>query len=461
MAIATSFAAIVMLSTDSDAARATPSPSDRCESGKNNQAGKYWACVGKAERRLILTNDTSAYTLALSKCVSKFDAAWLKFENAAAAQGASCPSENDGPEIQDFLDSCSESVGVALAGGVLPNPAQCQTDLTTCQGDLATTEADLATCNGDLGTCNGDLGTCNGDLTTCNGDLGTCNADLGTCNADLTAAQGNLATCNGDLGTCNADLGTCNGDLGTCNADLGTCNGDLTTCNADLGTCNADLGTCNTDLTTAQGDLATCNGDLGTCTADLASCEAKPVGQPLQTGQTICYDASGGTGTISCTGSGQDAAFHMGAARSYTDNGNGTITDDTTGLMWEKLSDDGSIHDQDTTYTWPAAIATKIAALNTAVFAGHGDWRLPNRYELETLTFLGADSPATDLAFNTGCVPDCSVTTCSCTRSNFYWTSTTYHPNPANAWIVGFSNGNTNSNIKSSLYYVRAVRGGS
>ncbi|MBI5506700.1 MAG: DUF1566 domain-containing protein [Deltaproteobacteria bacterium] len=499
------------------APKATPSPSDKCESGKNDAAGKYTACLAKAERRLILTSDLTRYTSDVTKCASKFDSRWEKLEAAAAAQAATCPSEDDGVEIQDFLDSCSQSVAGALAGGTLPDPAQCQADLATCEGDLATTEADLGTCTTDLGTCNdglttcnadlttaqddlaacngsldtctadlgtcgADLGTCNADLGTCNTDLGTCNTDLGTCSADLATTQGNLDTCNTDLGTCNGDLGTCNGDLGTCNTDLGTCNTDLGTCNTDLGTCNSDLGTCNTDLgtcnadlttcgtdlATAQGDLATCNGDLGTCntdlgtcTTDLATCEAKPLSRPLSTVQTTCYDPAGGTGTVSCTGTGQDGEFHLGSARSYTDNGDGTITDDVTGLMWEKLSDDGSIHDQDATYTWPDAFTGKIAALNTAVFAGHADWRLPNRNELETLTSLASDHPATEAAFNTACAPSCTVTTCSCIRSNFYWTSTTYSSSPGNAWIVGFAVGNTNSNLKSSLYYVRAVRGGS
>ena len=55
-------------------------------------------------------------------------------------------------------------------------------------------------------------------------------------------------------------------------------------------------------------------------------------------------------------------------------NGNGTITDDQTGLTWEKLSDDGSIHEYADNYTWCAAF-TKITTLNSANFAGHNDWR--------------------------------------------------------------------------------------
>ena len=87
----------------------------------------------------------------------------------------------------------------------------------------------------------------------------------------------------------------------------------------------------------------------------------------LKTGQTNCWDSLGAP--ITCAGTGQDGELQKGAARSYTDNGDGTITDNTTGLMWEKLTDDGSIHDWDNVYTWEGAFA-KIAALNAANFAG-------------------------------------------------------------------------------------------
>jgi len=44
--------------------------------------------------------------------------------------------------------------------------------------------------------------------------------------------------------------------------------------------------------------------------------------------------------------------------------------------------------------------------------------------------------------------------------SDFYWSSTTNANNTGNAWGMNFSNGNDNSNNKSSAYYVRAVRSG-
>ncbi|MBI5503419.1 MAG: DUF1566 domain-containing protein [Deltaproteobacteria bacterium] len=209
------------------------------------------------------------------------------------------------------------------------------------------------------------------------------------------------------------------------------------------------------------GDLATCEGDLTTCDSDLLICVAQPVGQVHETGQTICYN-EGGT-VIACPGTGQDGELQKGIANSFTDNGDGTVTDNLSGLMWEKLSDDGSIHDWNTTYDWTTAVTTKMAALNSAVFAGHNDWRLPNRHELLTLANLGAVNPATFSAFNAACAPGCTVTTCSCTQwsYSYYWSSSTYHLGPPAAWLVYFSTGGTSTNGKTLDNYVRAVRAGS
>ena len=154
--------------------------------------------------------------------------------------------------------------------------------------------------------------------------------------------------------------------------------------------------------------------------------------------------------------SGDDGDLELGAARSYTDNGDGTITDNVTGLMWEKLCDGAgcpTVNDKDTTYTWANAFAVKIADLNTVNFAGHNDWRLPNINELQTLANYGTFNPAIDPAFNNGVD--------SFTQSSRYWSSTTSASSTSSAWIVFFINGTVSFNIKTNNLFVRAVRGGS
>ena len=69
------------------------------------------------------------------------------------------------------------------------------------------------------------------------------------------------------------------------------------------------------------------------------------------TGQTKCYD-TGGT-EIPCAGTGQDGAYSINPM-SYTDNGNGTVTDNNTGLIWQK-QDDGI------RYNWYQASGTYMS----------------------------------------------------------------------------------------------------
>ncbi|MGH8864149.1 MAG: hypothetical protein ACREVZ_05825 [Burkholderiales bacterium] len=61
------------------------------------------------------------------------------------------------------------------------------------------------------------------------------------------------------------------------------------------------------------------------------------------TGQTRCWNSDGNV--IPCRGTGQDGDIQAGATLKYKDNGNGTITDRNTKLVWEKKSADGGIHD--------------------------------------------------------------------------------------------------------------------
>jgi Protein of unknown function (DUF1566) len=218
------------------------------------------------------------------------------------------------------------------------------------------------------------------------------------------------------------------------------------------------LPNCSTDLTACQGNLSTCNGGLATCQADLTACQNTAGGGLLKTGVTTCADTAGAP--IACAGTGQDGELQRGLARTYTDNGNGTITDTRTGLMWEKLDRNGSVHDRDTTYTWAAAFA-KITALNGAAFGGHTDWRLPNINELQSLADYSTFNPAIGAQFDTGCVFGCTVLTCSCTGPNDYWSSTIALAIPGYVYSLYAGAGIINANPATTSNLVRAVRAGS
>ena len=216
----------------------------------------------------------------------------------------------------------------------------------------------------------------------------------------------------------------------------------------------ADLGgeTCSTLGFSGSG--LSCDGS---CKLVTSGCT---ILQQPATGQTTCWNDAGAV--IPCAGTGHDGNLQAGATLAYQDNGDGTITDLNTGLMWEKQSRDGSIHDRDNTYTWSAAFSSKIAGLNAAGgFAGHTDWRLPNRKELETILNLENAGPAVSPVFDSGCVAACTVLTCSCISASDHWSSTTYADIPIAAWVVSFDAGHVFPDLKTTPYYARAVRGGS
>jgi hypothetical protein len=65
----------------------------------------------------------------------------------------------------------------------------------------------------------------------------------------------------------------------------------------------------------------------------------------------------------------------------HRDNGDGTVTDTLTGLMWQE----GYAYPETGNYlNWYDANAY-VTALNAKALGGHGDWRLPTRLEIQSL----------------------------------------------------------------------------
>ena len=127
--------------------------------------------------------------------------------------------------------------------------------------------------------------------------------------------------------------------------------------------------------------------------------------------------------------------------KSYTDNGDGTILDNVTGLEWQQVPN--------TTYkTWTNALTYCSALIFPAGSNSHADWRLPTVQELATLVDYNRSTPAIDPLF--GMTPN--------TR---YWTLDGRVQNTAYAWWVDFDYGRVLSEDEttSSALAVRAVRG--
>ncbi len=159
------------------------------------------------------------------------------------------------------------------------------------------------------------------------------------------------------------------------------------------------------------------------------------------TGITKCIDDKG---EIACPEPGQpfygQDAQYDGPQLDYQDNGNGTVTDLNTGLVWQQGDDDA-------TRTWQEAI-DYCASLS---LGENNDWRLPDRHELFSIVDLGrsAPGPAIDPVFTS--------------HSSRYWSDSTYADGADRAWYVAFRYGRVGYNDKNdnlNLYFARCVRGG-
>jgi len=182
-----------------------------------------------------------------------------------------------------------------------------------------------------------------------------------------------------------------------------------------------------------------------------------------RTGQTTCYDSAGTV--IPCAGAGQDGEIQAGVpwpSPRFTDNGDLTVTDNLTGLMWTKDANfmvtrdpgfdvDGALGNG--AVTWQHAL-DYIDKLNAEAYQGNTDWRLPNRKELLSLIDRGryvpalpAGHPFTNIDVYLG-----------------HWSSTSASGGySSNAWAVVVSGGDGAMNYPDkdmNVQYIWPVRGG-
>jgi len=174
---------------------------------------------------------------------------------------------------------------------------------------------------------------------------------------------------------------------------------------------------------------------------------AAPPAPVPQTGQTLCYNSSGGV--IPCAGTGQDGDSNTGVvwpSQRFSNHGNGTVTDNLTGLMWTR---DANL--PLATKTWYLAL-DYVAAMNAGTVAnfGYTDWRLPSIRELQGLVDSSRANPALPVGH-----PFTSV------QSDYYWSATTNASYTYSAWVVNVVNGGVDYYGKAyNSYYVWPVRSG-
>ena len=154
-------------------------------------------------------------------------------------------------------------------------------------------------------------------------------------------------------------------------------------------------------------------------------------------------------------------------AQQFVDNGDGTVTDQTTGLTWEQSagtigpSDPTDVRDVNNRYNWSkpgstdpdgAAFSEFLATLNDPreCFANNCHWRLPSIEELRTIV----DKAAPGCGFNGPCIDPVFGPTQGARLlvSHFpHWRDNGV------AWIADFRDGNLSVGGKTERLFVRAV----
>jgi len=130
----------------------------------------------------------------------------------------------------------------------------------------------------------------------------------------------------------------------------------------------------------------------------------------------------------------------------FTDNGDGTVSDNGTGLVWQKCS-----RGQDaTTCSGTATTANWQTALQYCrnLTLDDRSWRLPSVNELGSIVDYSVENPSINTAF----FPN--------TESLYYWSSTTWGDSKTHAWEFYFYLGIISGNVKTADDYVRCVADG-
>lgn len=255
------------------------------------------------------------------------------------------------------------------------------------------------------------------------GKKGTCATGVETCIAGSWSAC-SLAPASHD--TC--DLGKDDDCNGVPNEGCVCINGAQSTCGEKLGA----KGTC------AAGVTSCVAGKWGSCGVTPAAFDKCVIGNDDMCLGLAVSDVVGQRGFVVPNASGSG----LPNPAKYADNGDGTVTDMVTGLLWEQVPNPAATQ-------CPGPGGCKEAEAEAYCQSKGGHWRLPTIAELLTLVDYSTWNPAMDrtkFPVSTGPVVDTLDST---------WTSTTGLDGTVN-WVVEFHTGDSHYQFISST--VAAVR---
>jgi hypothetical protein len=311
-------------------------------------------------------------------------------------------------------DAASTSLAACLSGVVSgPAPASCAPFVQCLESQCA---SDLATCFGP--------GYATGTIT-------------GSCAGFETCARQNACTPSAGVSCAGQTTGACQ----ECVQTLVAC--ASTSCLASYQACAGGLLSGLYDAGTKPGVDA---GEDAT-TSDSAAPDSGGVDSTV----TDAGDDAGSGGTDlswaqwPIPNSPSDIEAGAPNPQSYTSNGDGTVTDNVTGLEWQQVPEgpDGG--------TFPTFQPAEASGYCTSIaLAGHADWRLPTAIELTSIVDYAVASPAAEI----------DPVHFPGTPATWFWSATPMVGGTVPAWAVHFGLGYTQLPALVQDYPVRCVRGG-
>jgi hypothetical protein len=153
--------------------------------------------------------------------------------------------------------------------------------------------------------------------------------------------------------------------------------------------------------------------------------------------------------------------FTAAVAR-FVDNGDGTVTDTSTNLIWLKNASCFGTKNWDTAATSAEelnSVACGSGECGLSDGSAEGDWRLPTKDELQG---IGTDPPTTWPSLPGSTYPSVPWTMPSApfidVESVRYWSSTMYNDSTSIALFLNISTGGLYHRDLSTTYYVWPVR---
>ena len=170
-----------------------------------------------------------------------------------------------------------------------------------------------------------------------------------------------------------------------------------------------------------------------------------------------------------------------GSESRFVDCGNGTVTDNETGLVWlansncfgamgwhEAMALVAGLADLPDDGYACSSLTPDECDCGLSDHSSPGEWRLPSVAEWKAMISCGWDSDTCEVAIandmGNGCWSDACVEMTMCSfydvQASWYWSSSTYVLDPEYAWLGDLALGQTYMLARESSAYVWPVRGG-